>query len=958
MNSWAAPQDSEVERTLSAVGEPALRRLFFQGLQNPEWLAPLTKLGVFADPGVSDTDDGRTAWPWPEGDYLRSVAADRPAEVAAVLARLTDSANPWVIRTLVDTAATLPVEHLNQLVPGIAKLVEQGASRVDPRKVASIVELLMDANEQKKARKLLNSLFKPSRGPEEVMAFGTRSRVSASMGDYWYKELLLQLSPRIVAQGMDGLKLAVGWLIAAIEIRANGESERFYGIWRPSIALHTQNSGLDEIDDALIDLTRDVGVAVTLASESREAIDFLNSRNSFTARRIAAEIAASVGDSGVDNLRTVGKEMLCDPSLLDTDARPEYAHLANVLARCLTHAELDRWTNFLLDGEWLPDVDLLRRTAARRANDPSAVSDQEIDRERRRLTHRLLSAFSTTLTGRLLETFVSLEQEFGTVPHPEFTVYMESFAEPPSPLTSAELSAMSAEEIADFLATWAPDSSDHYHHSVEQLGRILEGVVTAKPAHFEGICAFLAGFEPSYVRSIIDGWAKAIPTGYRPTRDAWDTLAQLATPKPNVTTPNDETEVDLDSRWQPVHYSLVKLAVAVADNDQNIDQLDAAWRVLQPLMTHVDSIPDAEANFSVSNTDPLTVSLNTIRPEAIRGALHVLSALPNEIGDQATRLLSEILGALVPHVGPSGDPSLAVAAVFGEGLGRIWGADEGWVTERLDTLVGSVISPTSADRAWADVVVSIALRVYRPSAPVLRMLRPAIVAVLSPEYASGDHIDGWRTQRSVIQNVATHVLWSAALGLIELDDPLYKALFGGSVDADNLADAIGHHGWQLMRSLRADEGPPPPDFLERSRRIVEQRITAARSGTGSLIELREFHWWVKSSVFEIEWWLPILAEITAGGVVIDKTFIGEPLERASAVDPLETVRVFERLISGGEYWQRFDLMQHAANIVRTALDSPNAEAVALAQSLRDRFAREGHFDVIDQIDRMSNETPG
>src|SRR5258708_7482211 len=121
MSSWAVPEEAEVARTLSAGGEPALRRLFFNELENPEWLAPLAKRGVFADPGLVESQEGYRAWPWPEGDYLLRVAPERPAEVTALLKEVADSDNPWVQRALVEVAAVLPVADLAALVPAIAR---------------------------------------------------------------------------------------------------------------------------------------------------------------------------------------------------------------------------------------------------------------------------------------------------------------------------------------------------------------------------------------------------------------------------------------------------------------------------------------------------------------------------------------------------------------------------------------------------------------------------------------------------------------------------------------------------------------------------------------------------------------------------------------------------------------------------------------------------------------------
>lgn len=953
MSSWAVPEETDVARTLSAVGEPTLRRLFFHELENPEWLEPLARLGAFADPGVVENDDGYKAWPWPEGEYLNRVASDRPAEVTLLLKKLTASENPWVQRTLVDIAAALPVEHVVELIPGIAKLLASRPDRIDERQVANLIERLLDAGKRKEARKLLTVIFSPLPGDEEEMALGPRRRISSPIDEYWYKELLVRLAPRVAMLGLDGLKLAVGWLIRAVEIRTDGMPEDSFGIWRPSISQHPQNEGLYEIDDALIDTVRDVGVAVTQASGTREAIDFLNGRRGLV-RRIGVEVAASAAENGAHEVMAVSYEMLLDESLLDLDARPEYAHLARVLVPHLTKEHLEEWTQFILLGTWLPTEESLRRVAAWPDNDPDAVSVEQIEQQQRRLSHRLLSAISAVLTGELADKFATLEAEFGEVSHPEFASYVESFTGPTSPLSADELGAMTTIEITNYLASWEPQPSHHFGPTVLGLARVLEAVVAVDPARFEELDRGLAEFKPPYVRAIVSGWEQAVKNGYRPSYELWEALAQLTNHGRDEIRPSGDVDSDDDPRWQWVHRSLVGLAAAVINCDRELDQLEAAWRVLKPLINHFDPTPAFEEQYGGSNMDPLTLSLNSVRPSALRGVFHLFTALVEKKSDRAIETRIDVLSQLALHAGPSLDPSLAVAAVFGEGIGRIWNANESWVMDRWPALAGAITSPGAAERAWADVVVSVALRMYQPGAATLRMMRPALEAVFSPQYAAYEHTAGWREQHSTVQNAASHVIWTVLQGATQLDDPLVTVLFGGTVEVEALSEVLGRLGWQLMHVMSdpARENPSR-EFLERARALIESRLDAARQGDGQFAELSQFHWWIRSNAFGVGWWLPILAEITEMGIKIDNTLIGEALEKAAQREPLTTITIFEQLIDDTDYWRRYDLIQHAAKIIIPALESSNPNAVVRARSMMDVLAREGHLGVIDQIERLT-----
>jgi hypothetical protein len=955
MSSWAVPDDAEVARTLSAVGEPTLRQLFFRELENPEWLKPLARLGVFADPGIIETDDGYKAWPWPEGNYILRIAADRPAEVTVLLKKLTSSKNPWVQRTLVEIATVLPIEYGSELVPGIAKLLATGPDRVDQRQVANLIERMLDEGKHKEARKLLGVIFNPLPADENEMVVGSRRRISSPIDDYWFKELLARLAPRLAGLGLDGLKLTVGWLNRAVRIRTDGMPDDSFVASRPSIGPHPQNAGLYDIDDALIDTVRDVGVAVTRASGSREAIDFLNRSRSPLVRRIGIEVAAAALESGTTAATAVGYEMLRDESLLGFDARPEYAHLARVMVPRLAKEQLEEWTQFILRGSWLPGEENLRRMAAWPDNNPSSVSSEEINQQRRRLTHRLLSAFSMVLTGELAERFAVLTAEFGEVSHPEFTSYVESFRGPTSPVPADKLGAMTTSEVVDYLESWEPQPSHHFGPTVLGLARTLEPVVAADPARFEQLHRKLVELKPPYVRGIVSGWEQAARNGYQPSTELWDTLAQLANHRREEMTSGGDADFDDDPRWQWVHRALVSFATAIMSEEPKLDSLEHAWRLLKPLTDHFDPTPAFEEEYGGSNMDPLTLSLNTVRPSALRGAFQLFTALTEEGSKRAIECRDDVLSQLNLHAGPSIDPSLAVAAVFGESVGRIWNANESWVTDHWPDLAGAITSPEAAERAWADVVVSVALRVHHAGVAALRMLRPALEAVFSAQYVAYEHTAGWRERRSTVQSAASHVVWTVTQGAIQLDDPLMAALFGGNVDVDTLSEALGHLGWQLMHIVSdQNRANPPAEFLERARTLIESRLAAARKGDGRFEELSQFHWWIRSNAFDIDWWLPILAEITEAGARLDNTLIGEALEKAAEREPLTTIVVFERLIDDTDYWHRYDLMQHAAKIISRALESGDHKAVARARSMQDAVAREGHLDIIDQIERLTH----
>ncbi len=93
------PTIEEVEQALSLLLVPQYRNWFFENLQNPLWFAPLKTRGLFDAPPepVEDAETGGVRYPyWPELEYLKRVAKERPADVREIVMSLQDVKNPLV----------------------------------------------------------------------------------------------------------------------------------------------------------------------------------------------------------------------------------------------------------------------------------------------------------------------------------------------------------------------------------------------------------------------------------------------------------------------------------------------------------------------------------------------------------------------------------------------------------------------------------------------------------------------------------------------------------------------------------------------------------------------------------------------------------------------------------------------------------------------------------------------
>ena len=115
MTSFATPSAKEVLTVMQQVSSPQLRRVFFDGLDNPNWVRPLLRAKQFNPPEPVMDDEGYVRErPWPEIDYLARMAPLATDDVIAVFLACKKSRNSWFRRAVIEVAASLPVKQAVQ----------------------------------------------------------------------------------------------------------------------------------------------------------------------------------------------------------------------------------------------------------------------------------------------------------------------------------------------------------------------------------------------------------------------------------------------------------------------------------------------------------------------------------------------------------------------------------------------------------------------------------------------------------------------------------------------------------------------------------------------------------------------------------------------------------------------------------------------------------------------------
>lgn len=486
--------------------------------------------------------------------------------------------------------------------------------------------------------------------------------------------------------------------------------------------------------------------------------------------------------------------------------------------------------------------------------------------------------------------------------------------------------------------------------SVAGLAREVEQLVRADPGKLAARAWELRDLPIAYVRAAVSGWREAVQENLAfSTEGIWRLAAFIARQA------DDGAEQPVRIReaefvWRYTQQEVARLISAYVRRSREqglpIGEVRLLWDVVEPLTRHADPTPEREAQTIDGGMDPLTLSLNSTRPIAIRTTAHLLNALDqnNTLSDHAD-LVAEVSHRLEEHVGPSADPSLAIAATLGEVMGILINVAPDWVSTYANTLFGGITSTDPAEQAWSDVLFSVVVAAYGPSRTLLEYLRPWFERSFDLAYIARQKTIGWHVPQSTAQHIANHILLLYIYGAIEHDDQLVQLLFSATTP-EARSEALGQLGWQFLHEDREEI------VKARAQRLVDWRVAEIQAGRASTVELEGFHWWVKSNRFAVSWWLPIL-EVAARNPKFDPhSALGTALAEAATQYPRRAVSLLSQLLpEEAPSWQRYDMVENAPMILAAALDSNDDVAHDIARTVMDRLGREGYTDLGQAVER-------
>jgi len=916
------------------------RGYFFDRLTHPSWLQPLLDGGAFNEIPVAMREEGAVVFAsWPPARYLARMA-ELPETQEAVqksLLQLPSTDNIAVHRDLLDAIVALPPALSRELVARVKAWL--GAVYQTPaiERVSDLVVRLADGGEPTAALELARELLAVIPDPRmEALGRASMRRPMGQMDEWHYERDLERCLPPLARSApLDTFDMACDLLDRAVELSgAEGKTKEVdhSWIWRAAIEDHAQN-GHEPFQGLLVTAVRDLGYRLVAQDKSLldQIVQRLEARGRLVFRRLALDLLVHDGLSRHD---LVESRVLDKSRFDDSGLRHEYSRL---LAGRFAGMPPEKQAAFLAWIDAGPDVSgfVCRWTEDGRGTPPEA----DVERHRETWRRDRLAPIFADLPPDWRARYDALLTRVGAPDHPDFPSFTTSFVGPTSPFTSSELKTIPVADLVEHLKMWKP-TEEWDEPTTEGLGRELAIAVEADPKRFAAAADRFGGLDATYVRSVFDGLEKALRTGQEFDWAPVLALAEWVISQPRSAEDPDGHYADRDPHWGWARKAVASLLGA---GGRKIDIAERArvWSIISALIEDPDPTPEHEREYGGSNMDFVTMSINTVRGEAMHAAFEYAIWVRQQLekaepGTSADfEKMPEVRAALERHLDPAKDPSTTVRAVYGWRFQTLLWIDRDWVVRNMASLFPG------------DLALS-ALRAALWQALLTRNAAGGVLwDVLQAEYRR--EVDALSGAANVdeklpdhIEHLVAHVMQLYLHGKIDLEPGGFVQRFFEVAPEAVRASAIDFLG----RVLGSRQNPATAEMTSRAKALWEYRLAEGRKAAASHArELAAFGWWAKSAGLELVWRMSQIAAVLALAGAIKPAFIVmEFLEGTVATHPLETVRCVAAIAESQEDRGGFTMWsEESKGILAVALKSGNTVAEKEARELINVMVARGYI---------------
>lgn len=819
------PTNDDVTRLRAALGRPALRHYFFDRATAKGWLPLLHAAQLLAPPEPARTDDqGRTSMPpWPEGGYLARVAAENPALVCATFETLApelDNLSAW--RHVAAAAAQLPAPYAGRLATRVAlalrrkpfarfftfayfPVVEHVARQGDAAAFALTRELL--SIQPRKARA---GGAQTGEGPMLVHR-GDSGPVLELLDPHDVGELLDAAVPALIAadarRSFDLFRERLEYAIRQSEPPPRGSPFFVSKAWCRDLEHPEHDDARERLAAATLVAARTIATAGQ--ADAAWVLDELAASGHEIFDRVALLVLAEWGALTPDRLEVA----VCSPTLLDapwgaregaTLLRRQFAALSTRARRLVAHA--------IARG---PDVGHLRGALAYEGvADPTP---EQIAHEVGRWQRARLFWFEGEIPDELKALAETVDA--GAAPPTEqdrrlaydgFYIGGGAWRGERSPLTSEELLAMPANELAAFLAEWRSGDVGLEGPTRRGLLDAVERLASTAPEKTAELASAMAARGITTwgaATALLRGWRVGLTTGTAVPWDAALSLAELACSEIVGSGEGGEPQeavacaVDLVQAGCTTNRVPAELSPRIGAVLLHLIEADETWVTTADAPASFDGVHMLAFNQLAGRVTATLLDLalwdyrrDVERATSDEGSKAVARAA---IGERVAGIAERIM----ERQGVSG---IAAQATLGFYVPQLWLLAPDWfLAARPVLLRGGVANPLQHP-LWASYLTRV--RYFSALFPVLRPWYVESARALAPD----DALTG--RSGAVMQHLVGHVLVAVLRGDLALNDP--DTVLAQVLDRAP-AEQRSRAYWEIYRGWSDADQVPVAEFVER-----------------------------------------------------------------------------------------------------------------------------------------------
>lgn len=929
------PSDGDVATLARLISHEKQNAYFFERCENPSWLAPLLKCGAFTEPPDPTRKDGYIQFfGWPESGYLARIAPSKPSEVFEVIWKIqTDNQaiRGDFLKAALGSAPAIAAKYVRK-IKRERWLDLRYHSRL-PFDAAELMVKLVEASLCDEALDLAGALFaikefrrKASTGNEFVDSINDRSDAKPFYDEWQFTEILNKKTAGLAAaRPVDFFNLLVKKLYRAESIEARdvlAEKYQDYShIWRPNL-FRGRREHEDAKDAILSKLVEIIEANKNDAKMLREFAVMLASQKLGIFKRLELYVYSLRPDEFKSEIEAA----LCNEDFIRAfNLRKEYILLLRQNFGGLSEESKEKILAVVDGGLTLKEY-ASNWAAERKAEVQNQWKATYLLPIKELLPKATFQKHESILGGEWSEEEFLSEGEMRTWPDEE------------SPLTVDDIGAMDVGALMDYLGAHKPtDSLSRFSSS--GLGSSLATVVSMNPSKYTPAASQLLEkkVRPIYVYHFLNGLHDALKAGHF---FEWDDVLKLCSAilgkngEKELGVPANEHEQD----WQSVRKAMANLmreALGRKGDRMPFSERGAVWPILKKLSDDEQPTPEDERRDGGGNLDPMTLSINTVRGEAMHavvdyGLWHSKHA-PKEY--EGPRMPAELKEVLEAHLKIDIDPSLSTRAVYGWRLPNIAYLDSGWVASKKDEIFPDLDKQRPFFVAALQGYLS--NNVFDDLTEIFLDKLSAAIAILGTLDKGGYH------GLDIDERLPQHIM------IIFVRDAKHESLadhFFEKAPTKARAEAINFLGRQVL-----DELPNLENKLSVTPRLLglwKKRLSEA----SDLEELQEFGWWVSRSPFGKETTINLLIDTlkkTKGAIEAAYEVI-EALVGYSTDMPIETITALQLIADGAKENHEIDYkFQEYRDIITTVMKSDSSEAKKKAADLIHSLGERGFLTLRD-----------